>query len=175
MMQMYNKIEAMADNARQTGAALEAHFQFLLWLIPTVETFPPSQKFRLGDRIQTTAPDVLESLVDATYPRERKAYLARANRPFRRSLHEPPLPSPLPASPRGDGITVTVHSIILIKCTVTVTSGDVEAERGIESTLQARCRILFAFERKRSGAQIDLWTQPALPPATRENWGAGGL
>jgi len=69
----------MADNARQTGAAVEAHFQFLLWLVPTVEKFPRSQKFLLGDRIQSTALDVLESLVDATYTRDRKAYLARAN------------------------------------------------------------------------------------------------
>ena len=27
----------MTDNARQTGPALEAHRQFLLWLVPTVE------------------------------------------------------------------------------------------------------------------------------------------
>jgi hypothetical protein len=69
----------MADNARQTGAAVEAHFRFLLWLVPTVEKFPRSQKFLLGDRIQSTALDVLESLVDATYTRDRKAYLSRAN------------------------------------------------------------------------------------------------
>ena len=46
---------AMADNARQTGPALEAHRQFLKWLVPTVEKFPRSQKFMLGDRIQGTA------------------------------------------------------------------------------------------------------------------------
>ena len=43
----------MADAARITGPALEAHFQFVLWLIPTVEKFPRGQKFLLGDRIQT--------------------------------------------------------------------------------------------------------------------------
>lgn len=65
----------MVDSARITGPELEAHFQFLLWLVPTVEKFPRSQKFLLGDRIQTTALDVLESLVEATYIRD----LARAN------------------------------------------------------------------------------------------------
>jgi hypothetical protein len=35
-------------------------YRFLLWLVPTVEKFPRSQKFLLGDRIQTTALDVLE-------------------------------------------------------------------------------------------------------------------
>mgnify|MGYP001252815529 FL=1 len=69
----------MADNARRTGPALEAHRQFLLWLVPTVEKFPRSQKFLLGDRIQATALDVLEALIEATYTRERRGHLARAN------------------------------------------------------------------------------------------------
>jgi hypothetical protein len=69
----------MADNAKETGAAVEAHFQFLMWLVPTVEKFPRSQKFLLGDRIQATALDVLECLIEATYTRERKGHLARAN------------------------------------------------------------------------------------------------
>jgi hypothetical protein len=69
----------MADNARRTGPALEAHRQFLLWLVPTVEKFPRAQKFLLGDRIQTTALDVLEALIEATYTRERRVHLARAN------------------------------------------------------------------------------------------------
>ena len=63
----------MPAPSRQTGPALEAHFQFLLWLIPAIGKFPRSQKFLLGDRIQATALDGLENLVDATYTRERKA------------------------------------------------------------------------------------------------------
>jgi hypothetical protein len=31
--------------------------RFLRWLIPTVEKFPRSQKFLLGDRIQSAAHD----------------------------------------------------------------------------------------------------------------------
>jgi len=69
----------MADNARRTGPALEAHRQFLLWLVPAVEKFPRSQKFLLGDRIQATALDVLEALIEATYTRDRRTHLARAN------------------------------------------------------------------------------------------------
>lgn len=69
----------MTDNARKTGPAVEAHFQFLMWLVPTVEKFPRTQKFLLGDRIQTTALDVLECLIEATYTRDRKGQLARAN------------------------------------------------------------------------------------------------
>ena len=69
----------MADHARRTGPAIEAHLQFMQWLIPAVEKFPRAQKFLLGDRIQTTALDILEALIEATYTRERKAHLARAN------------------------------------------------------------------------------------------------
>lgn len=69
----------MTDNARRTGPAVEAHFQLINWLMQTVERFPRSQKFLLGDRIQTTALDVLEALIEATYTRDRRAHLLRAN------------------------------------------------------------------------------------------------
>jgi hypothetical protein len=65
-----------------TGPALEAHFQFLQWLIPAVEKFPRAQNFLLGDRIQTTGLDVLEQLIDATYTRDRRGHLAREKAPL---------------------------------------------------------------------------------------------
>ena len=40
-------------------------YRFALWLIPTVERFPQRQKFLLGDRMQATALDVLERLIEA--------------------------------------------------------------------------------------------------------------
>ena len=67
------------DGASTTGPALEAHYRFLLWLVPAVERFPRSQKFLLGDRMQRTALDVLESLIEATYTRQRGHHLVRAN------------------------------------------------------------------------------------------------
>jgi hypothetical protein len=54
-------------------------YRFLLWLVPTVEKSPRSQKFLLGDRIQATALDVLERLVEATYTRARAPMLVAAN------------------------------------------------------------------------------------------------
>ncbi len=67
------------DRARETGAAIESHYRFLLWLVPTLEKFPRAQRFLLGDRIQRTALDVLESLIEATYTRQRRNHLVRAN------------------------------------------------------------------------------------------------
>ena len=58
------------DRARSTGAALEAHYRFVVWLVPTLERFPRSQKFLLGDRMHP-ALDVLERLIEATYTRHR--------------------------------------------------------------------------------------------------------
>jgi hypothetical protein len=67
-----------ADNAKRTGAAVEAHYQFLLGLLPTVEKFPRSHKSMVGDRIEITALDVLETLIEATYARDRADALRRA-------------------------------------------------------------------------------------------------
>ena len=54
-------------------------YGFVLWLVPTVEKFPRRQKFLLGDRLQATALDVLERLVEATYTRDRCRHLQAAN------------------------------------------------------------------------------------------------
>ena len=71
--------EQRREGARRTGPALEAMYRFILWLVPAVDKFPRSQKFLLGDRIQSTAIDVLERLVEATYTRERGTILTEAN------------------------------------------------------------------------------------------------
>jgi hypothetical protein len=65
--------------ARETSPALEKMYQFLLWLMPTVEKFPRSHKFLLGDRIQSIALDVLEGLIEATYTRNRSRLLELVN------------------------------------------------------------------------------------------------
>ena len=65
--------------ARGTGPALEAMYQLVRWLIPTVERFPRRQKFLLGDRIQSTALAGLERLVEATFTRSRSRLLDRVN------------------------------------------------------------------------------------------------
>lgn len=46
----------MTETPRPVAPVLEKMHQFLLWLVPTVDRFPRSQKFMLGDRIQDTAP-----------------------------------------------------------------------------------------------------------------------
>ena len=67
-----------ADHSRKSGVALEKTYQFLLWLIPALEKFPKSQKFLLGDRMQTLALDVQESLIEATYSKSPAPHLLAA-------------------------------------------------------------------------------------------------
>src|SRR5262249_9871830 len=50
----------MNEHFKRAGPAVEAHYQFLLWLVPTVDRFPKSQKFVFGDRVLNLALDVLE-------------------------------------------------------------------------------------------------------------------
>ena len=70
----------MVENAsRQVSPALERAYQFLAWLIPTLDKFPRRQKFLLGARIESTALDVLEGLVEATYTRNRARMLEAVN------------------------------------------------------------------------------------------------
>src|SRR3984893_6693960 len=71
--------------SRQISPALERAYQFLAWLVPTLDKFPRRQKFLLGDRIENTALDVLEGLVEAAYTRNRGRILeAVSNSSFRR-------------------------------------------------------------------------------------------
>ena len=71
--------DSLIDRSRETGPALEAHYQFMIWLLPAVSRFPRTQRFLLGDRIQSTAIDVLEALIEATYTKRRASHLVRAN------------------------------------------------------------------------------------------------
>ena len=73
------QLESELDNSRRTGAAIEAHYQFLVWLMPTVGKFPRSQKFTVGERIEAIALNVLEALIEATYTKERNQHLRAAS------------------------------------------------------------------------------------------------
>src|SRR5262249_25948476 len=61
--QIFLGAASMIDNSKRTGAAVEAHYRFLVWLAPTVEKFPRGHKFTIGDRIEALSLDVLESLI----------------------------------------------------------------------------------------------------------------
>jgi len=54
-------------------------YDFSLWLIQKVENFTRSYRFSLGDRLVSGVIDILLSLVDAAYSREKGKILLEVN------------------------------------------------------------------------------------------------
>ncbi len=58
---------------------MQACHELLRWIVPQLDGFPRSRRFTLGERLESTVIEVLESLVEAAYTRARQAPLKRAN------------------------------------------------------------------------------------------------
>ncbi len=54
-------------------------YDYLLWLVPKLEKFPLSQKYLIGDRLESLLLDILDLLVEAAYTRNKAGLLQRAN------------------------------------------------------------------------------------------------
>ncbi len=68
-----------SPHAPRAGMALDRAMLYITWLVPVLEQFPRSQRFLLGDRLQTHALDVVDVLVEAQYRKQPRAELLRAN------------------------------------------------------------------------------------------------
>ena len=64
--------------AKEVDAIIQL-YDFILWMIPKLEKFPRSQKFVLGDRIETLMLEILELLIEAAYSRQKQHILRAAN------------------------------------------------------------------------------------------------
>lgn len=60
-------------------AVVPKAYDLVLWLVPRVNELPRGQRFVLGDRIEGTALDLLDVLVEAQYRRDKLVLLSRAN------------------------------------------------------------------------------------------------
>jgi hypothetical protein len=70
----------MADPAGRDEMLVVARtYDLLLWLLPVIAKIPRVHRFTLGERIENLVFEVLESLVEAKYGREKLAPLNRAN------------------------------------------------------------------------------------------------
>jgi hypothetical protein len=67
----------MESVSRQTAPVLEKTYQFVLWVVMAVEKMLRAHKFTLGDRIQNTALDALENLIEATYSKPAEPFCGR--------------------------------------------------------------------------------------------------
>jgi hypothetical protein len=59
--------------------AVQACHELAAWIIPQLEKFPRTQRFTLGERIETKLFDVLEQLLKASYSRQKREALQEAN------------------------------------------------------------------------------------------------
>jgi hypothetical protein len=65
------------------------------WLLQQVNTFPRAYRFVLGDRIASTALDILEGLVEASHRRDKRAMLDTVNlKPCQATSPGSPAPTP---------------------------------------------------------------------------------
>jgi len=60
-------------------SALSKTYDLIAWMVPTLEKFPKSQRFLLGDRIQSVLLDILEHLIRAAYSKNKENALREAN------------------------------------------------------------------------------------------------
>jgi hypothetical protein len=55
-------------------------YDFVLWLVQKVENFPRGYKFTVGDRLTAQGLDLMTTLVEAAYSRDKEDLLQHANR-----------------------------------------------------------------------------------------------
>ena len=69
----------MSQEARPELSVIIKTYDFILWLLPTIDKFPRVRKFTLGDQIEKTSLDTLRLLIRAKYRREARPVLEEAN------------------------------------------------------------------------------------------------
>ncbi|PIQ91871.1 MAG: four helix bundle protein [Candidatus Nealsonbacteria bacterium CG_4_10_14_0_2_um_filter_39_15] len=61
----------------QNLAIFEKTYELILWLYPTVNKFPKSQRFVLGQHIENTVLEILEGIIEANQERNKLPYLKK--------------------------------------------------------------------------------------------------
>lgn len=63
-----------------TPVAVAKVYDFVLWLLPKVENFPRAHRFTVGERLTASGLDLMTTLVEAAYSRDKGDLLQQANR-----------------------------------------------------------------------------------------------
>lgn len=72
---------------RKEITALTKTYDLLLWIIPQLEKFPKSQRFLLGDRIETIVLDIMDLIIEAVYTKDKSSLLKKANLEIEKSRY----------------------------------------------------------------------------------------
>jgi hypothetical protein len=70
----------MKKQGDSAPVAVGKAYDFVLWLLPKVENFPRRHRFTVGERLTTHGLDLLTSLVEAAYARQKADLLEQASR-----------------------------------------------------------------------------------------------
>ena len=60
-------------------AVVQKLYDVLLWVSPIVAKFPKDKRYTVGQRMESLLLDILETLVEAAYSKDKRALLQRAN------------------------------------------------------------------------------------------------
>jgi hypothetical protein len=67
------------QDAGDMPVAVVKVYDFVLWLLPKVENFPRGYKFTIGDRLSAQGLDLMTTLVEAAYSRDKESLLRAAS------------------------------------------------------------------------------------------------
>ena len=90
-------------------SAVTRTYDLALWQLPHVARFSRGHRFTLGDRTEKSVPETLDILVEASYARDKRELLRRANVRLERPRHFAKPPVCLPA---GRQARQAYHGII---------------------------------------------------------------
>jgi hypothetical protein len=74
------KLKQVKKMNNQLPKIVQDCHNLLLWLIPILDKFPRSRRFTIGERLENGALNLLTDLIEATYSKQKKTALTRANR-----------------------------------------------------------------------------------------------
>ena len=66
-------------NLEQKPQIVQLAYDFNLAILPQIATMPRNQRYQIGERLESRVLDFLESLVEATYTRDKKTILQKAS------------------------------------------------------------------------------------------------
>ena len=79
-----------ADHLVEGAVVVGKAYDFLLWLLPKVEKFPRSYRFSVGERMTEAGLDLLVSVTEAAYSRDKACLLYTSPSPRDRTRSRMP-------------------------------------------------------------------------------------
>ena len=74
------KFLGMPPREEPVPAIVGRTYDFVLWLLPKVDNFPREHRFTVGERLTANGLDLLTTLVEAAYSKDKLELLQQANR-----------------------------------------------------------------------------------------------